>query len=240
MVSAKKNPNRDKAYRMWEKSGRTLSPKAIGEKLNESPRQISKWKCLDKWEEKTVPKGGGQPGNKNAVGNKGGKGAPERNTYAEKHGAYSKIYFDTLDDEERELLAAVEPDEEQILLVQLQDLVIKARRLKRRIKAVEGERGGLSLDGVVRERTPTGEKTVTYTTNTFDRLIKLEGELDKTQGRITKIAEALMRCRNEKARLSLEQQRLQLLANRVQGYIEVDLDDEHEDGAILDDDLIDL
>jgi len=225
---------------LWEKSGRTLTPKEIGKKLSESPRLISRWKSEDKWEEKTIPKPGAPKGNKNAQGNRGGIGGPPRNTHAEKHGAYSKVYFDTLDDDERTLLEAIEPDEEQILLVQLQDLVIKARRLKRRIKAEEGARGGLSLEGVVREQTPKGEKTVTYTTSTFDRLIKLEAELDKTQGRITKVTEALMRCRNERERLSIEWQRLELLKKRVQGYIEVDLEDEGEDGAILGDDLLGL
>ena len=155
-------------------------------------------------------KKGGQIGNKNAVGNRGGHGAPERNTFAEKHGAYSKIYFDTLDDDERKLLEAVDLNEEQILLQQIRDLTIKARRLKRRIKAEEEERGGLSLDGVVRERTPTGEKTTTITTSTFDRIIKLEAELDKTQGRITKATDTLIKYRAEQERLSIEQEKLTL------------------------------
>lgn len=235
-----RNPNRNKAYKLWEKSGRTLSPKEIGQKLGESPRLISRWKSEDKWADKSVPKPGAPKGNKNAKGNRGGTGGPPRNTHAETHGAYSKVYFDTLDDDERALLDAIQPDEEQILRVQLQDLVIKARRLKRRIKAEEDARGGLSLEGVVREKTPKGEKTVTYTTSTFERLIKLESELDKTQGRITKVTEALMRYRNEQARLSIERERLELLRRRVQGYIEVDLDNEGEDGAILGDDLLDL
>lgn len=229
-----RNPNRDKAFKLWKKSNGTLKNREIAKKLGETPAIIAKWKCEDKWSEKSLPKSGAPKGNKNAVGNKGGPGAQPRNTLAEKHGAYSKIYFDTLDDDERELLEAVTLEsEEDILLVQLQELTIKARRLKRRIKAAEEERGGLSLDGVVRERTPKGEKTTTITTSTFERIIKLESELDKTQGRTTKVVEALMKHRGDKQRLDIEQKKLKLFEQRALGVFNLELE------GIEDDDIID-
>ena len=207
-----------KAFELYKKG---LKLKEIADKLDLPDGTIRRWKSTHNWDSERSDKDshakanvrnkkGGQIGNKNAVGNRGGHGAPERNTFAEKHGAYSKIYFDTLDDDERKLLEAVDLNEEQILLQQIRDLTIKARRLKRRIKAEEEERGGLSLDGVVRERTPTGEKTTTITTSTFDRIIKLEAELDKTQGRITKATDTLIKYRAEQERLSIEQEKLTL------------------------------
>lgn len=177
-------------------------------------------------------KGGAPRGNKNAVGNAGGHGAPLRNTFAETHGAYSKVYFDTLDEDELELLKSIELNEEQILLQQLQDLVIKARRLKRKIKAAEEERGGLSLEGVVRERTPKGEKTTTITTNVFDRIIKLESELDKTQGRITEVTKTIMKYRSEREHLTIEKKKLQLFEQRALGIIDIGFDDLSDDDAI--------
>jgi uncharacterized protein YjcR len=227
-----RSPNRDKAYELWKKSKKTRLFKDIAAELGVSASQVRKWKSEDNWDKGMLPnkKGtvtnrrGGQPGNKNAVGNRGGHGAPERNTYAEKHGAYSKIYFDTLDEEERELLESVELDEEQILLRQLQDLTIKARKLKRRIKAAEEERGGLSLDGVVRERTPTGEKTTTITTSVFDRIIKLEAELDRTQGRITKVTDTLIKYRDEQERLSMEHEKLDISRQELERKKEADED----------------
>lgn len=225
-----RSPNRDKAYELWIKSKKSRLLKDIAAELGVSESQVRKWKNQDNWNKGTLPnskgnvtkKRGGQFGNKNAVGNRGGHGAPERNTFAEKHGAYSKIYFDTLDDEERELLESVDLNEEQIILQQIRDLTIKARRLKRRIKAAEEERGGLTLDGVVRERTPTGEKTTTITTSTFDRVIKLETELDKTQGRITKATDTLIRYREEQVRLGIEEKRLQLMKMKALGVLDDD------------------
>ena len=213
-----RSPNRDKAHELWKKFKKTKKLKDIAAELGVSESLIRKWKSIDHWERKALPKRkgnipkkrGAPVGNKNAVGNRGGHGAPLRNKNAEKHGAYSKIYFDTLDEEERTLLESVDLDEEQILLQQIRDLTIKARRLKRRIKEAEEERGGLSLDWVVRERTPTGEKTTTITTSTFDRVVKLEAELDKTQGRITKVTDTLIKYREEQARLNIEREKLDL------------------------------
>lgn len=201
-----RSPNRAKAYELWIKSNKTMLLKEIAEGLGVSESQVKKWKSQDKWD--LVTKLGAQFGNQNAAGNCGGIGAPERNTFAEKHGAYSKIYFDTLDDEEREYLESVELDEEKIMLQQLRDLNIKVHRLKQRIKTAEGERNGLSLDGVVRVRTASGEKTTTITTSTFNRIIKLESEIDKTQGRISKVTDTLIKYRGDLVRIRMEQQKL--------------------------------
>lgn len=218
------------AFDLYRK-GHKLSE--IAKKLDIPDGTVRRWKSTHHWDSERSDKSadaeanarkkrGAQFGNKNAVGNRGGPGAPKRNHNAEKHGAYSKIYFDTLDDEERELLESVDLNEEQILLQQIRDLTIKARRLKRRIKEAEEERGGLTLDGVVRERTPTGEKTTTITTSTFDRVIKLEAELDKTQGRITKATDTLIKYRDEQAHISLEEKRLQLMRSKALGVLDED------------------
>lgn len=204
----------------------------IAEKLNIPAGTVRRWKSTHRWdteqpEAETDPDEsqkaqGAQRGNRNAVGNQGGPGAPERNTYAEKHGAYSKIYFDTLDEDELELMGSVDLNEEQILLQQIRDLTVKARRLKRHIKAAEGKRGDLLLSGVVKEHTPAGEKTTTITASAFDQVIKLEAELDKTQGRITKATDTLIRYRDEQARLALEEKRLQLMKTKALGILDAD------------------
>ena len=52
-------------------------------------------------------KRGGQPGNKNAKGNRGGKGGPIGNQHAAKHGLYSQII---LTDDEQEYLSYAESE----------------------------------------------------------------------------------------------------------------------------------
>lgn len=96
-----RSPNRDKAFEIWQESGGSLLLKDIAAQLGVSESQIRKWKNQDDWERKrkvtllntksnvTKRKGGGQPGNKNAVGNDGGA-APLGNKNAERHGFFSK------------------------------------------------------------------------------------------------------------------------------------------------------
>lgn len=96
-----RSQNRDRAFEIYKESGGSLLLKDIAAQLGVSESQIRKWKNQDDWERKrkvTLPntksnvtkrKGGGQPGNQNAVGNDGGA-APLGNKNAEKHGFFSK------------------------------------------------------------------------------------------------------------------------------------------------------
>ncbi len=86
-----RNPNRDKAFKLYKKYFAKITCKEIASILGENERNITYWKYKDNWKEKYNPKGGAPKGNKNAVGNKGG-GAPEKNQNARKEGWYSKYY----------------------------------------------------------------------------------------------------------------------------------------------------
>lgn len=101
---------------------------------------IRSWKNRYKWDNATLQnpkrnvakKRGGQPGNRNAEGNKGGY-APKRNKNAVKTGEFETLFFDTLDDDERELLGMVQPDKEQLLMQEIQLLTVRERRMMKRI-----------------------------------------------------------------------------------------------------------
>lgn len=119
-VARPRSPNRDKAFQLWENSGRKRKLKDIAEKLGVSEEQVRKWKNQDKWDKVTLPKTksnvtnhkGGQPGNQNAVGNKGGA-APPGNKNAVKHGAYETIYLEALPEAERSLFESI-PDSDDL------------------------------------------------------------------------------------------------------------------------------
>lgn len=89
-----RSPNRDKAKHLWLESKKKRALKDIAAELGVSEEQVRKWKNQDKWDKVTLPNAnsnvtnhkGGQPANKNAVGN----GAPEQNKNAQKHGLFAK------------------------------------------------------------------------------------------------------------------------------------------------------
>lgn len=92
-MTREKSPDREKALKIWLKSGRQKKPSEIADELGLNASTVRKWKSTDKWE--GIPLTGrprGAPkGNKNARGNKGGKGGPEGNQKALKHGFFSKF-----------------------------------------------------------------------------------------------------------------------------------------------------
>ena len=107
----------------------------IASQLNLPEGTVRRWKCTHKWDsersgkksERSHRRKGGQPGNKNAVGNDGG--APEQNKNAEKYGFFSKY----LPDETREIFSAIEQaDPLDLLWHQIQIAyvaIIRAQRI---------------------------------------------------------------------------------------------------------------
>lgn len=51
-----RSPNRDKAFQLWDDSGRKRKLKDIAEELGISEEQVRKWKNQDKWDKVTLPK----------------------------------------------------------------------------------------------------------------------------------------------------------------------------------------
>ncbi len=92
-MARQRSPNRDKALEIFKEHDGNITNRAIAEMLGVPEKTISGWKVKDKWNGvlqkniRSTPKTkGGQPGNKNAVGD----GAPKANKNAEKHGLFSK------------------------------------------------------------------------------------------------------------------------------------------------------
>lgn len=81
----------DKAYELFKKGNKLID---ISKELDIPEGTIRSWKNRYKWDSATLQKDkcnvakkrGGQPGNKNSIGN----GAPEKNKNAEKHGFLAK------------------------------------------------------------------------------------------------------------------------------------------------------
>ena len=87
---------------------------------------------------------GGQPGNRNAVGNKGGPLKPG-DKIAEKHGAYSSVYWDVLDESEKDMIEDIPMDEEMLLIEQIQLFAVRERRIMIAINKYRSMKGEVSL-----------------------------------------------------------------------------------------------
>ncbi len=137
-----------------------MKPKELSEKHKISVNTIKSWIKRYGWNKKEVsqgaslsPKGapskkgkGAPKGNKNAEGH----GAPLGSQNHLKHGGYSKVYWDMLDDEEREMIEDVPTDEETLLLEQIQLFSVRERRIMKAINKYRDIQGGLYVSGVSR------------------------------------------------------------------------------------------
>lgn len=157
--------NRDKGYTLFKKG---LKYKEIAEKLGVPESTVKNWatrywkkgkvaseKVASKkkkvaTEDATGPtkkSRGAPPGNVNSVGNKGGA-APHGNQNNFKHGGYAAILFDTLDEQEQSLIGQMEPNEEQMLVDEINLLTVRERRIMQRIQ--EYQKAPVAISSKVR------------------------------------------------------------------------------------------
>lgn len=191
-------------------------PKELSERTGISVNTIKSWIKRDKArktddKEDAPSKGKGAPskrkkgapaGNRNAEG----AGAPAGNKNAEKHGAYSKIYWDCLDEAELQLMQDIPVGEEYQLQQQIAMYTIRERRLMHNIDEFKrAANKGLYVKGIKKKKRVVyddqGDKHDSYEDTNTDTeyavkaLMALESELTKVQRAKTKCIDSLIRLR---------------------------------------------
>lgn len=222
--------NRERGYTLFKKG---LKYKEIAEKLGVPESTVKSW-ATRYWkkgkaasekvatkkkkvatEDATSPSPPTRPrgapkGNANGVGNKGG--APPGNQNAVIHGGYSAILFDTLDDTEHSMIDQMEPNEEQLLIDEINLLTVRERRIMLRIDKANKDK--LAVYGTVRTERKrafdTSEDKELYLEMVKKKVEKgerLPGQEYTTQTTtegaysiILKLEEALTRCQAQKQR----------------------------------------
>lgn len=184
---------------------------------------VRRWKSTQKWDGEKCEQGkkkenersgkkkanvrkprGAPKGNKNAVGH--APSVPKRNKNAEKHGAYSQIYWDTLSEDEVELMNDIPEGEEFNLQQQIAMYTIRERRFMHKLDEFQKKsEKGLYTKGATKKKHAVYneegklvndyEDTVADTENAIKGIIALESELTKVQRAKTKSIDSLIRLR---------------------------------------------
>ncbi|MBS6396687.1 MAG: terminase [Clostridiales bacterium] len=206
----------------------------IASQLNLPEGTVRRWKCTHRWDtersdkksERSVRKKGGQPGNRNAVGNDGG--APPGNKNAVTTGEFETLLFDCLDEDEKRLIHAVPADKHQLLLQEIQLLTVREHRMLKRIddlkKATDDQsepkyemkvplgmtavscRGGIEKGEIT--------KLVEYK-GILGQIQSVEDALTRVQARKQRAIEALHKFGFDDARLELEIMKVELTAMKM-------------------------
>ena len=242
-----RDPNRDKAFEIYRAHGGKIDLVEIASQLNLSAGTVRGWKSKDDWDaklngtlrtnmERSKRGKGGQPGNQNAVGNKGGAAQPG-NKNAVTTGEFETLLFDCLDEEERKLAAAVPSDKELLLFQEIQLLTVRERRMLKRIEAVRSSVDHLDSGEAVEGMTLVSRKAGTEKDHDTDlkeyqgklgQIQSIEDALTRVQGRKQRAIEALHKFGFDDARLEIEMMRLDLAAQKLGGQ-----ETEQEDDGFL-------
>lgn len=217
----------------------------ISELLEIPEGTIRSWKNRYDWDNATLQKKrnvakrkGGQPGNKNAAGNRGGA-APEKNKNAVTTGEFETLLFDSLDPEEQRLAQAVPEDKQKLLMQEIQLLTVRERRMLHRIEAlrkageepVKDNRYGIEIPPGM---TVTGYKAGIEKGKISDlgeyegvlgQIQNIEAALTRVQGRKQAAIDALHRYGVDDARLEIEMMKLDLAALKLGGQ-ETEVEDD--------------
>lgn len=203
--------------------GMKVNLKELAGELGVTYQTLRNWKTADEWEKALPPrKRGGQPGNKNSKGKKNAKGshpgAPAGNKNAEKDGAYSTVFFDTLTEEEKAELERVPLEARAALEQEMKILKFRESRILAKIAEYEkADPDELYINSAI-----WGDMEMQNRDSAFARVLKLQEALYKVHGRIATVADRLRAMDEHNDRLSLEQQRLDIMRLRATGVVNVD------------------
>lgn len=153
-------------------------------------------------------KRGAQPNNKNAVGNSGG-GAPKGNKNNWKHGIYEKLLFETLSDDEKELLLDLDIDEEKELKMTLRLYDTKIIRLNLLIKNTMEKSSTLNIGGISKKEEYDSEKLIsksitTDTISSSDLILRYENEIQTYTRQKVRCLETLIKLGFDRYKLELD------------------------------------
>lgn len=230
---AKRSDARDAAreeYIARRQKGDRVNLKELAKKFDTSYDTLRHWKTRDKWDDQIKRKPGGQPRNRNAVGNRGG--APKRNKNAEKDGAYSAIFFSQLSEEDIAIFDGAPRGAVDALRHEMGILKLREKKILDKIKEYEEmDEGALIVNNVMDMRVPGGrgerkqdganQNMGMYFKDTpFARVLKLQEALYKVQGRIATVAGALRAAEESDRRAALEERRLELMRMKITGEVD--------------------
>ena len=136
-------------------------------------------------------------GNKNAVGNRGGTGAPEENKNAVVTGEYENIYKDVLEEDELALYENYEiNDAEQLLIEEYKILTIREKRMLQRIKDIKSRGKDMTIN-YIRNEKGKSTKTITDAEPTINLIQRIEDGLTRVQEAKRRCIDSLLRLNND-------------------------------------------
>lgn len=241
----KSDPRREEALRLYLESDGKKSLQCIANELGLSKSTVASWKVRGDWESQLRPKGrkrrsqtsdangerkkAGYFGNKNAAGTREDVSNFMGNKNALKHGRYEEIKYETLNDQERELMAQIpeNPDPVQMQAILIRELEIREMRMLQRIERLRAQ-AAADPDGFVpdsasveqkgngKSNGKTSVKAKKTRASAMDKIQAIEAALSVIQRQKQSAILALHKLQQDELAYTLESERLELQKQRVE------------------------
>lgn len=217
------NDKVDKAYKLYKKGLKLVE---IARKLDVPDGTVRRWKKTYEWDNERSEKKserslkrGAPIGNKNATG-------PPGNKHAVKTGEFESIFFDTLEEDEFNLIRNIEIEKKKLLEQEIQLLTVRERRMLKRIELLKEK-----------------EMTLVSTKSGVEKGMDTElNEYEATLGQIQSIEDALTRVQDKKQKaidslhkFEIDEQKLELTVMKLELEImkQGGQDEETEDDGFI-------
>lgn len=239
-----RSPNRDKAFDIYIEYDGNITNREIATMLNEDEKVIAVWKSRDKWNKKinVVQQSNESCTTKENERNnrlKTSKKAKSRlsktsyptlarvnNKNAVTTGEFESIFFDTLEEDELNLIKNIEVEKKKLLEQEIQLLTVRERRMLKRVELLKEK-----------------EMTLVSTKSGVEKGMDTElNEYEATLGQIQSIEEALTRVQDKKQKaidslhkFEIDEQKLELTVMKLELEIMKQgvQDDEVEDDGFI-------
>lgn len=146
-VMSKRSPLRDKAYEIWNASGGKRTLKSIAEELGVPDNKVRKWKCMDNWRLRRSAWCSKKRSTRDNETKKvhGNVSALLGNKNAFKTGEYETIYFDSLDEEEINMLKMYSVDGLEKIERAIMLFEIRERRMLKLLQNLKEEKEDIEI-----------------------------------------------------------------------------------------------
>lgn len=211
-----RSPNRDKAFEIYQEHNGNIANREIARILNEDEKVIAVWKSRDKWNgnikvvqqssesctTKEKRNKGGQPGNKNATG-------PPGNKHAVTTGEFETIFFDTLEEDELELVDNTPFEKMKLLKQEIQLLTVRERRMLKRIEDLKHSQE-VVIDTETHGTQGDSEVSLVNYESKLNKIQNIEEALTRVQDKKQKAIDLLHKFEMDELKANIDKEKLEL------------------------------
>lgn len=222
-----RSPNRDKAFEIYKKNNGNITNREIASVLNEDEKVIAVWKSRDKWNNninvvqqlnESCTTKENEKDNKRKVSKKANsswnkESYPTMKRPANKNaittGEFETIFFDTLEEDELELVDNTPFEKMKLLKQEIQLLTVRERRMLKRIEDLKHSQE-VVIDTETHGTQGDSEVSLVNYESKLNKIQNIEEALTRVQDKKQKAIDTLHKFEMDELKANIDKEKLEL------------------------------